>query len=484
MYLSLDKNQLKLLYLKKTLLSQYESAYYEKTHAVELLTDGKISSTDLLASAIKEAVTTISSTPIKEKEVYLILPQRAFLFMRTAVPSDLAPSAIDSFIKDKARAAFPGEIENTMSDYMLTSNDKEQQVIFYAINTDLFRKYMEVFNLINLQIVSVIPETLAYFKLFEKTLRKEKKEFILYITMGQKHISGDLYDSFGPLDQNKAVDEPITDTASVEKVLKDKADKYESENKKINRIILSGENSEHIRQDTFTKNVGVWTNPLKRIIPDFYQDYLKLLISDPNKPLPFLQYDVCIGGFIFSIENKKFSFFKKGMGKANKPAFTAPPIKLPLKEIFIFAGSFFLSFLLWMFISKMDLSFFKKQPDQPIVTNTSPSPSPKPPSPTATPAPSIDKKEIRVKVLNGSGIPGKASDVKAVLTEKGYQQVLTGNADEFDYKVTEIQIKKDASDSAATIKADLKENVTAPKITVLDEKETADVVIIVGTDFK
>ncbi len=484
MYLSLDKNQLKLLYLKKTLLSQYESAYYEKTHQVNLLIDGKITSTDLLASAIKEAVTTISSTPIKEKEVYLILPQQAFLFMRTEVPKDLAPTAIDSFIKDKARAAFPGEIDNTLSDYILTTNDKEQQVIFYAINADLFKKYTEVFNLINLQIVSLIPETLAFYKLFEKTLRKEKKEFILYSTLGQNHISGYLYDSFGPLDQTKAIDEVLTDSALVEKILKEKADKYEQDGRKINRIILSGENSEHIRQDTFTKNVGVWTNPLKRIIPDFYQDYLKLLISDPNKPLPFLQYDVCIGAFIFSIENKKFSFFKSGFSKLNKPAFTSAPIKLPLKEIFIFVGSFFLSFILWMFISRMDISFFKNPAKTPEIVETTPSPTRQPPSPTLVPSPSFDKKTIRIKVLNGSGISGKAGDVKTALTEKGYQEILTGNADEFDYTITEIQVKKESTDSAAVIKNDLKENVTAPKITSLDDEETADIVIIVGTDFK
>ncbi len=483
MYLSLDKNQLKLLYLKKTLLSQYESAYYEKSHQVELLTNGKIASTDLLASAIKEAVTTISATPIKEKEVYLILPQESFLFMRTEVPKDLAPSAIDSFIKDKARAAFPGDIDNTFSDYILTSNDKEQQVIFYAINAELFKKHMEVFNLINLQIVSIIPETLAYYKLFEKTLRKEKKEYILYVTLGQKHISGYLYDSFGPMDQAKAIDEPLTDAHSVETILKQKADMYEQQGKKMNRIILSGENSEHVRQDTFTKNVGVWTNPLKRIIPDFYQDYLKLLISDPNKPLPFLQYDVCIGGFIFSIENKKFSFFKKGLSKINKPSFTAAPIKLPLKEIFIFVGSFFLSFLVWMFVSRIDIGIFKKAPEQPIVA-TSPTPTKAPPTPTASPTPAVDKKDIRIRVLNGSGIAGKAADVKTVLTDKGYTQILTGNADEFDFTTTEIQIKKDATASAAVIKADLKDNVSAPKVTTLDEKDTADVVIIVGTDFK
>ncbi len=487
MFLYLDKNQIKLLYLKKTLLSQYECAYYEKNHQTDLLQNGKIVSMDILASAIKEAVTTISTTPIKEKEVYLILPQQAFHFLRSEVPMDIAPSAVDSFIKDKARAAFPGEIDSTVADYILISNEKEQQVVFYAIDADLIRKYQEVFNLINLEVVSIIPETLSYFKLFEKTLRKEKKEYIMYVDLGKSLINGYLYDSFGPLEHAKVIEEVMQESTSVEQILKTKADTYETQGKKLNRIILSGENSEHVRQDTFTKNVGVWTNPLKRIIPDFYQDYLKLLISDPNKPMPFLQYDVCIGAFIFTIENKKFSFFKKGANTmSSNPKFTAPSIKIPFKELLIFIASFAASFAIWFFASKMNLNIFNKgqsqQPNQAL--NMSPTVTTAPPSPTATPTPSIDKKTIRIKVLNGSGIAGKASDVKEALTEKGYQEILTGNADDFDYTTTEIQVKKDASDSATIIKTDLKENVSAPKIVPLDENETADVIIIVGTDFK
>ena len=81
-----------------------------------------------------------------------------------------------------------------------------------------------MFNLINLEVISIIPETLSYFKLFEKTLRKEKKEYILYIDLGKTAIKGYLYDSFGPMDGNKAIDEVMRDTTSVEEILKNKTD--------------------------------------------------------------------------------------------------------------------------------------------------------------------------------------------------------------------------------------------------------------------
>jgi copper homeostasis protein CutC len=64
------------------------------------------------------------------------------------------------------------------------------------------------------------------------------------------------------------------------------------------------------------------------------------------------------------------------------------------------------------------------------------------PSPTPTPKILVDKQAVRIKVLNGSGVSGKASAVKEILKEKGYQEILTGNADSFDYEKTEVSVKK------------------------------------------
>ncbi|MCC5265485.1 LytR C-terminal domain-containing protein, partial [Staphylococcus aureus] len=83
---------------------------------------------------------------------------------------------------------------------------------------------------------------------------------------------------------------------------------------------------------------------------------------------------------------------------------------------------------------------------------------------------------IKVKVLNGSGTPGRASEVKDLLKEKGYEEILTGNAESFDYTTTEIQVKKDAKDIESTIIDDLKDNTSKPKVSELDEKEASDVI--------
>ncbi|MEK7070244.1 MAG: hypothetical protein AAB966_00380, partial [Patescibacteria group bacterium] len=87
LYLYLDKNQLRLLFLKKTILKQYEVNVFDKTYEVDLLQDGKITNVDFLASAIKEALTNITTSG--DKDVFLVLPQESFTFLKADVPADI-----------------------------------------------------------------------------------------------------------------------------------------------------------------------------------------------------------------------------------------------------------------------------------------------------------------------------------------------------------------------------------------------------------
>jgi hypothetical protein len=50
--------------------------------------------------------------------------------------------------------------------------------------------------------------------------------------------------------------------------------------------------------------------------------------------------------------------------------------------------------------------------------------------------------------------------------------------------ITEIQVKSDKKQLGDMVKEDLKDYITAPKITILDDKEASDLVLIFGADFK
>ena len=119
------------------------------------------------------------------------------------------------------------------------------------------------------------------------------------------------------LDRKITIPEPTSDEFSgkfnirVPKFLHRKlVYKAREENVSLNRIILSGAGSEKFRQDLFTKEIGVWTNPLKKIIlKDLYdtmilKDIAKtFLIENINSLEEFSRYLSLIIGGVISYEN-------------------------------------------------------------------------------------------------------------------------------------------------------------------------------------
>jgi hypothetical protein len=475
-YLYLGNNSIKLIYLKKTLLGQQETTFFEKSYETDLLKDGTVLNVDLLASAIKEALTA-SGRAVADNQVSLILPQEAFYFLRAQVPVDIAPSAMNSFVFDKARAAFPVSPDDCLTASHVRETMGEKVITFFGINRETFETYKQALSLIDLKIQSILPVSLTYFKLFEKTLRAEKKENILYLTLEENLIYGYLFDSNGLL-EDKKIEIVKNPEDKIEDLIKTKVDELKERGIKLNRLILSGEPSDKVRQDTFTKAVGVWTNPLKRIVPTFYDEYLKMLVVQSKKPFPLLTYDASFGAFIFATENKEMSFFRGGYKPRSGKGFSMPKFGLPKKEVMLFVVSFALSFLVFFFVSKIKLPDFSKKL---TVTPATPTPIP---TATLTPTPTFKKEDLKVQVLNGGGVAGKATDVKEILSDKGYSDIITGNADNFDYTKSEVQVKKSKSQASSMIIADLKDYITSPTTTTLAEDDTADIVFVIGADFK
>ena len=489
LYIYIGQHVVKVLHVSKSLLGQYSVQQFEKKFSVQLLKTGKVAHTDIVASAIKEVVSHLTGGAAKEKQITLILPQEAFFFSRSEVPNDMAPQAIASFMKEKARSVLPAHLDNVYYDFVGAENETKRIVSLYAIEESTVQGYKDTLQLVELQIVSLLPDTLSYYKLFEKTLRKGKIEHILYGSYEEDAISAYLFDSFGLLEK-ESFSAKLIQGKGVEEPLKKIGAEYEEKHQKINRLILSGTLSDSVRQDTFTKDVGIWTNPLKRILPHFYADYLKMLVPIDNNPFPILQFDVCFGALIFSIENKGFSLLKNTfnpslavMGQSfQKKNFTKPTFHIS-KEVVLFIASFAGSFLIFTLLTQSPAGFNMKLPS--FLAKVKPTVAPTAtPLPSPTPTPEIKKDIIKIKILNGSGTPGKAGDVKTVMKGVGYQDIVTGNADTFDFKTTEIAAKKGSEYLASLVKTELVDYAKDAKITVLGEKEQADIVITVGKDFK
>jgi len=104
--------------------------------------------------------------------------------------------------------------------------------------------------------------------------------------------------------------------------------------------------------------------------------------------------------------------------------------------------------------------------------------------PTATPTPSEEVKldSYKVNIMNGAGIPGEAGKVQALLEKSGFKDFNTGNADNYNYTVTEVTLKKGVPEAVFNaIKEALGEYNVVNQEETLSEDSDFDVEIIIGT---
>ncbi len=88
--------------------------------------------------------------------------------------------------------------------------------------------------------------------------------------------------------------------------------------------------------------------------------------------------------------------------------------------------------------------------------------------------------EVKVEVLNGSGIDGLASEVGALLEEEGFQVVRKDNADHFDYVESQVIALGEVNDKARAVA------LYIPGSSMLhsyDPEASVDVTVIIGSSY-
>lgn len=102
--------------------------------------------------------------------------------------------------------------------------------------------------------------------------------------------------------------------------------------------------------------------------------------------------------------------------------------------------------------------------------------------PTVSNALELNREDLSLQVLNGSGVLGEAGRVKEFLEELGYKDVAVGNADSTDYQETEVSIKENKKDYLELLTDDLSEKQTLSSQTALylDKNSLFDAIIIIG----
>ncbi|HJZ05953.1 hypothetical protein A2634_01400 [Candidatus Amesbacteria bacterium RIFCSPHIGHO2_01_FULL_48_32] len=105
-------------------------------------------------------------------------------------------------------------------------------------------------------------------------------------------------------------------------------------------------------------------------------------------------------------------------------------------------------------------------------------------APTAAPSPTmatVAREDLKVQVLNGSGVRGAAGVAGGYLESLGYSIADVGNAPDSDFEETVVRIKSDKKTYWEMLKADLGGKYTVvAQVESLEEGSLYDVVVIVG----
>jgi len=93
----------------------------------------------------------------------------------------------------------------------------------------------------------------------------------------------------------------------------------------------------------------------------------------------------------------------------------------------------------------------------------------------------ITKKDLKIRILNGSGKAGTADSARDFLISKGYVVDSVGNANNFNYKKTVVQAKKSVDSIINLLTKDLEERYAISIGSTLAESEPFDTLIIIGS---
>lgn len=473
---------------KKLLSAHIEIAY----------TDAKKFNLDIWASYVKKLLLQTGTDKFGSQKVTLILGQRFFVFNRLEIPSDVPEQSLKSYTEKKILELYPDLSNPTLYKYVIADYRGMKCANIFILMPEVYTQLSTLLSFFELSIQDVYPEALLLFHLFEHTLNKKKEEPILFVEHHAFMSEGLLFDASGLLNGQVYEFESKTLSAELKKL-------NEKQEKKIARLILNGDIVSKVRQDTFTKDVDIWTNPLNKILDNsiFARTAVKYELSDMlvfAREISLLTLMDEKSNSLFGFNPKLVDAPKSVLPKVSLPTVAVPSlpqqtISIPtsyasdsqstllfsaLKYTLFMILSFGLSFLLLkaLLTSGASLSF-----KFPTISFFKPSATPLPtsvPIPIPSPTPKIAREKVIIEIQNGVGTPGLANKARAVFEKKGYIVETVANADSYSYKKTVIIAPQQAIFSL--ISTDIKE--FGVKAATYEKTTGTKTTVIVGQDFE
>jgi len=410
---------------------------------------------------------------IKTRNLVLGLNEQEIFI--TSQDFEKKPKNVSKEIGQKIVGKLPFDLSNASIRYREVSNGFYQVV---ATRTDTLSLLSSIFQEVGFSLKAIVPIPLVFPKLVG-----DKKAPYLFISSGDDLTLSLVINNVTIFSLTFKLKKRLVDSEKeivkiVEEIITEKYPQNSSE--PLRDIYIFGAGTEFLRIFLSSKNFNIQ------------------IVSTFNDSSPQTGYDVAQFSRVITLSfyDDSVLSFKKLQVAAQQNENIPGKKKASIFIYFLLLILITLVFLLIFFGANIKDSFFnlidRSSPPPEKEATTSQVPKPKEATPAAEGTGTtesakpketneeVNKKNFKIRILNGSGKAGTASEAKNFLTSRGYKVVSIGNADNFNYQKTVVRVKESRQSITNPLTKDLKERYAISVSSFLPENESYDVLIIIG----
>jgi hypothetical protein len=443
---------------------------------------------------------------VQGKAVSFLFPDAKTYIHRFSIPADTSEDVFHSMVLSKAKEIIPEKSTDLIYDYVKIQPDN---VLFTAVAFAYVKPLIHSVQKSKSRIEFGTADSLALFYVFRSLIKP--KETVGYLDIGQKQSTLMFFDDLGPL---FSFTEPL-ETAQLKEAVHESLSYFEETYmQNVSRIIIGGEKSldidyttfsdifgdrklihmDKVLDETYKKNHVEFKSGLSsRVFPPSFFGTALLYFEKEKINLLTKENLEYIRSHQLQAQGKKPETVHSFLERSQVPtidlddAFPEEKIKKKRNARIVIM----LLILAILIVSLIGLIYYRQQqneqrenlrptPSVPVNANTRNTTTP---TNTPAPTPDIERSDITVRILNGTGAAGVASTAQELLESKGYEDIETGNADAFDYTETVIQLKPEIEVYRSLLEEDLRDSydVSGEKA-ILDDEEEVDAVVIIGAE--
>lgn len=510
LYLNLNDSEVEVLEVEKTIFGEEKIVSCARKEIPEgIVINGLIVDESKFISEIQSIFSSGYPKSINGKEVTLSISDKQVFIERFSFPPSLSGREVEERIVTEAKKTLPYDPAELINLFKTISGERDgiSQVLYTALLKHTLVHFGRVMKGMSLKLVFLSSKSLAIFELIKYLIGENEK--ILYISCNKNNIEYYFLDKFGPI----ATLLKKTTPKHFEKETKEIIENFEKEkNVNLSKIIVGGIESINLETVAASENLGRQVIKLQQVLGNLTAT-LKIKIDTGG--VPDILFADTLGLFLLSriklspnfatdLDKMDLSFdFKSDLEKAKNEQKIIPSKKeeeeilpfsgqLPVVEYKesllgnLFSHKWLVGLFVVMIVSWIVLSIvavFRGNARFPFITSPTITPSPTI-MPTLTPIPTLDptlkRGDLKLSVQNGTSKTGYAKEISSFLEGLGYKNVAKANADKDTYEKTVTKIKTDKKKYFPLIVDDLKDKVDTSTVEDLEEKDSFDIVIILG----